>query len=1707
MSACGGGSGSSTGSNPPVDPPGQGAGPAHEVCDASGRLCIGVDDLIINAGASTRFVATVRNSGGRALQGVHVVVTDGTVVQIGGGDGATDANGELIGTVTGAFGGVATLTARTPELDASLSTFIRVSVRGSAAPTPTPSGSAVPTPTPTSGAGNQVTTIYMETETLSVSAELGADVLVRAFAFDEDNDPINNVNLLFDFTPKVGLLRPITNRTRTVVLPNGQELIGVAEAIISIGAGDAAPGTVTVTATAGGVSGNVTFEISPGTARKPVATVLLQANDSQCGTDAGGAIEFRAFVFDADNNAINGVNVLFLNDLGQFLPLTKKTEVVGTQDGVAVSTLQVPLGAPVLTDGSGNVLPYVISARAAGIEGTAQVFVVPGNDPCGGETPGGGLPGEPAGVTLGAGNALIRVRGAGVREITSVRAAVFDNSNNRVEGKFVRFSIDTAASSPGMDAVLLPTNPAAGLCSTSPLTCADAADCPAGETCDFDPDNRFVGFTDDAGSADIQLRSGSRIGSVTVRAEVRTDIDEEFSEPCTHPDDAGFRCIIARGLVITVSAGAANRVSLAVNSSAIDNVDGTMLTTLTAIVTDNQGNIVENGTPVSFSVGSLGDDDVASTRLGLSGLAQTNSPPPCDVSEFLAQIGIPVTPQPGNAITCLRYPAVQGGTAFEVTVFAGNVSVTQVLNLPGVVPNLIAAANPTEVTVTDSTDGVTLITAVALDQFGDPVQNARVNFEVEPAAGTFAGASGVPWLQSQFTDATGVATATLVIPSGAPEGEVDVRVYGGGRSRVFAATVTVDVTSTAQVGPAGVPQSLVFESANPPQIGVRDSGRADQAVVTFVVRDSLNNPLQGVDVDFFVNGVGGVRVNPASAVSDENGLVKATVVSGTQASPVQVTAAIDVDGNGTADVVGRSLPVNIVGGRPSGGRISMAAEFVNIAGRVFFGLQDEILTFVNDRFGNTVAEGTVVNYITNGASVSQQQATGPDGISKTTLISEGGLLPPDGIITVLATTFGEEAFIDTNGNGVRDASEPFFDEPEPFIDVNGNGQYDSDQPFERFVDVNGNGVWDAAQGAGVWNDDALIFSVFPITFSAGTVASITPTSFVIADGGFQQFTLTFGDSDNNPLVGGSVISVSVDGTGVEILGLPSRISLPDAETFGATVEGLNQLTFTVFDEAVGMPNTAANVAVNVEIDSPITGTAPGGNGSVFLSAVGQVLPPPTATPQPSATPTATATVTPTPSNTPTATVTDTATQTPTPTATPTNTPTPVAASLAFVQAVPSTIGVRGSGIPGQSTVSFRVTDNLANPVAGVAVLFSVDSLGGESLTPTQVVTDSDGVARTVLTSGTLANSVRVRARLASNATVTGQSNAVSIVGAPPAAERYSMAAQFLNVAGRVTLGIEDTITAFLNDRFGNAVPQGTIVNFVSNAASVVDATATDSAGRATATLLTEGGALPPDGIVRVMSFTRGHEPFVDANANGVYDAGESFQDVPEPFIDSNGNGVFDPANPFDRFIDVNNNGVWDAAQSPGEWDDQAVIFDVIPITFSGGTRVSIVPTSFIIADGGSQQFTLTVADDLNNPIVSGSTIAISVDDPGRVLGFPDSFEMPDVETFGQIIDGINRFTFTVIDDKPNEGDNDEPIAVEINITSPPSGQAPGGNGSRSVAVTGVILACGAACDPTPTMAVATETPVAPTATNTVVPPTNTPIPPTNTPDPTATNTP
>jgi hypothetical protein len=331
-----------------------------------------------------------------------------------------------------------------------------------------------------------------------------------------------------------------------------------------------------------------------------------------------------------------------------------------------------------------------------------------------------------------------------------------------------------------------------------------------------------------------------------------------------------------------------------------------------------------------------------------------------------------------------------------------------------------------------------------------------------------------------------------------------------------------------------------------------------------------------------------------------------------------------------------------------------------------------------------------------------------------------------------------------------------------------------------------------------------------------------------------------------------------------------------------------------------------------------------------------------------------------------------------------------AGSLQFVSANPTAIGVIGSPLPQQSTITFRVRDRNGNPVAdGTVVTFTLISGvgGGEFLTPLTAGT-AGGLASTSLTSGTVSGPVRVKASVTvvdsttgRTATLSSSSTNVSIEGGSPSAFHFGVAPGFLNIAGQVTLGIICPVDAAVGDRFGNPVPPGTAVSFFANGGVITAQGPTDDNGDTPGVVIKTGPPLPHvgsstdptdprTGMVTIIAVTQGEEGFLDANGNGLFDGSQEFDstlDTPEPFIDHvtlcteqlpggttrpcqlppdpslprllSGNDQFDPTDPFELFFDGNGNGAWDDPN--GVWDADKAIFASTRVLFSGPTELQV----------------------------------------------------------------------------------------------------------------------------------------------------------------------
>lgn len=90
--------------------------------------------------------------------------------------------------------------------------------------------------------------------------------------------------------------------------------------------------------------------------------------------------------------------------------------------------------------------------------------------------------------------------------------------------------------------------------------------------------------------------------------------------------------------------------------------------------------------------------------------------------------------------------------------------------------------------------------------------------------------------------------------------------------------------------------------------------------------------------------------------------------------------------------------------------------------------------------------------------------------------------PRDNLVSMIAVTTGEEAYLDLNNNGVRDDPvEPYVDTVEPFVDANDNGTYDSG---ELFVDTNGDSVWNGKNNLYdsstlIWAQERILWTGMP----------------------------------------------------------------------------------------------------------------------------------------------------------------------------------------------------------------------------------------------------------------------------------------------------------------------------------------------------------------------------------------------------------------------------------------------------------------------------------------------------------------------------------------------------------------------------------------------------------------------------------------------------
>ena len=1023
------------------------------------------------------------------------------------------------------------------------------------------------------------------------------------------------------------------------------------------------------------------------------------------------------------------------------------------------------------------------------------------------------------------------------------------------------------------------------------------------------------------------------------------------------------------------------QVALFVNQAS-SNGDGTLSSVISALVTDANGAVVGNGVPVQFSIVAPVPAGVSVTSPGLVGQAA-----PCTLS-------FTVVAQPGDALSCVKYDTARQGQTITVMAVvqtpSGPLSSSQTIVLPDLrtlTPTVTFSSTPT-LTRTPTATPTRTPTATP------PAAHIQIALFVNQASSNGDGTlSSV--ISALVTDANGA-----VVGNGVPVAF----------SVVAPVVAGVSVTSPGLVGQAA-PCTLSFTVTAQPGDALScvkyDSARQGQTITVMAVVQTPSGPLSSTQTIVLPD----LRtLTPTATFSSTPTLTRTPTSTSTQtatptlpAAHIQVALFVNqasVNGDGTLSsvisalvtdangaVVGNGVPVafSIVAPVPAGvsvtspGLVGQAAP-CTLSFTVVAQPGDALSCVKYDtaRQGQTITVMAVV-----------QTPSGPLSSSQTIVLPDLRTLTPTMTLAATATPT-----LTITPTWTRTLTPTQTATPTPAA------AHIQIALFVNQASVNGDG-----------------------TLSSVISALVTDANGAVVGNGVPvQFSIVA------PVPAG----VSVTSPGLVGQAAPCTLS------FTVVPQPGDALSCVKYDTA----RQGQTITVMAVVQTP----------SGPLSSSQTIILPDLRTPTPTLTFSATPTLVQSPP--------------PTPTPSPTVTPTLQPSSIEFVSAEPVNIGVRQSGLPEHSTVTFRVIDPANHPVANVHVFFQLTAIGGESLSVLDAYTDALGLVQTVLASGTRAAPVRVGA----GADIDGDnvpdvfvlSTPIAVLGGPPAQNRFSIAPQKVNIHGRRVFGLMDPISAFVNDRFGNAVPPGTAVSFVSNGASVVNPTTTDANGVAVATLVSEQN-IPPSGIVTVLAFTRGEEAFHDTNGDGVFQAG--IDDIvndnqPEPYIDYRPlppvlasvppddsacpiappsnlcNDQFDSTAQFELFVDADFNGVWNTQGTLGVWDTNILVFDAVPVTFSGPLVTPFAtPSTFTIPNASSQSFTLEVHDDLRNPLVEGSTIQLN-STAGTIV--PSTIVLVDGQSFNQLVPNLTQFEFRLVDDAPSTT-SARPATISVTVTSPNGG--------------------------------------------------------------------
>lgn len=288
------------------------------------------------------------------------------------------------------------------------------------------------------------------------------------------------------------------------------------------------------------------------------------------------------------------------------------------------------------------------------------------------------------------------------------------------------------------------------------------------------------------------------------------------------------------------------------------------------------------------------------------------------------------------------------------------------------------------------------------------------------------------------------------------------------------------------------------------------------------------------------------------------------------------------------------------------------------------------------------------------------------------------------------------------------------------------------------------------------------------------------------------------------------------------------------------------------------------------------------------------------------------------------------------------------ASIYLVSTTTSIIGVKGSGSIETAQLVYELQDSSGKAIdlsRSVPVTFKLGANpgGGVQFSPNTAKSDAAGRVTVNVNAGTIAGVVQVFAEAVdSGRIVTSKPVAITIHGGLPEQSHFSIAPSKLNIPGYNIFGVEDIITAYVGDKYGNPCKPQSAVYFTSTGGIIEGSGLTNLLGQ-TSVRLTSSEPRPEHPIL-----------------------GKGFATITASTADENLQNIY---------------------------ADCLVLFSGVPF-------ISVVPSSFDLPNGATQMFDYIVSDQHGNPLSSGQSVSVRVDGQDIEAKGDVTMQIPDTQSKG-----------------------------------------------------------------------------------------------------------